>query len=63
MCGSALALRAAGVPIKCLAAGISVGLVTERWPQPQGGTAGGTPLDAPYPWPLDYGRHVLLTGR
>ncbi len=58
VCGGSMALRMAGVPIKDMVAGISVGLVTQRWPKPRGGPARSD-------WTSgmeDYGDHALLLG-
>lgn len=57
-CGGSMALRDAGVPIKALVAGISVGLITEHWPEGPGQElAAGQHLHVS----TEYGREVLIT--
>ncbi|KIY91717.1 polyribonucleotidenucleotidyltransferase [Monoraphidium neglectum] len=65
VCGGALALRAAGVPLAELGAGVSVGLAVERPPQLELLEAPGSAPPAVYSpgggARVDYGRSVLLT--
>jgi hypothetical protein len=62
-CGASLAAAAANVPLHNLVAGISIGLLCEKWPKPCGGMAGGPVLGpAGWQWEEDLGRYALLTG-
>ena len=57
-CGGSMALRMAGVPIKGMVAGISVGLVTEHWPKSYAGPAESDWVHGH----TDYGSHALMLG-
>ena len=57
VCGGSLALKMAGVPIAGLVAGISVGLLSERWPAPLTSISGGAEGRDQEPWPQEMGLH------